>query len=67
MAKNEIYPADFNPPNRGICLRCGCETMAYSKQWTDLCPQHWQELDTNPGALARTLSPRSKRVAALDI
>lgn len=38
------YPADYNPPNRGKCEACGCETRSWDPQWLALCPEHWQAL-----------------------
>lgn len=42
------YPPDFNPPNRGTCEVCHCETKAHDPRWLVRCPKHWQELAKRP-------------------
>lgn len=44
MAEPSQYPADFNPPTRGVCEVCGCETRAWAVFWLKRCPKHWQAL-----------------------
>jgi hypothetical protein len=38
------YPKDYNPPLRGLCEVCACETKGWTTHWLDRCPKHWQEL-----------------------
>jgi len=38
------YPSDYNPPLRGKCEKCKCETKGWGKRWLALCPEHWQAL-----------------------
>lgn len=38
------YPADYNPPFRGRCEKCGYVTKGWTTHWLRLCPKHWQEI-----------------------
>lgn len=43
------YPSDYNPPCRGTCEICGCETKGWTTDWLKLCPEHWQALARRVG------------------
>ena len=42
--KTPQYPADYNPPFRGVCEDCGIETRGATKEWLHKCPYHWAKL-----------------------